>query len=359
MNLRFLLILLTGLILPALPVLPAGAADDGKDTDAARAERARPTWNVRWTRHVLDKHFDASRFDLRRGDHFVVLHDTDPTRAAARVALLERTHRRFYRMLSAVPNLEPVGKPMVCVLFADRDDFVRYAERVDLIDMSWSGGYYSSRTNRMALYDATHGHHRPRRDATADHKTDASKRAAGDDAMRPNGTDTNSTTKPPLNMASTAHEAAHQLAFNSGLQRRGVMYPFWVSEGLACMFETNRAGEHFGLDKIPPVRLADLRRARRAGDLEQLGVFVRRTRPPTRNKDQLNAAYAQSWALFHMLFQTQPEALTDYLDQLAHAPRGWRSGPALRREFVRAFGPLSKLDRQWRQHLAELCATDE
>ncbi len=33
------------------------------------------------------------------------------------------------------------------------------------------------------------------------------------------------------------HEMTHQLAYNSGLQKRGVMYPLWVSEGLATFFE--------------------------------------------------------------------------------------------------------------------------
>ena len=348
MCIRLLLIVLTGLILPAV----TASADDGAPS-TADAKPAKPAWNVRWTRNVLDKHFDASRFDAHASDHFVILHDTDPQRAAARAALLERTHQRFYALLDAVPGIGPIGKPMVCVLFADRDDFVRYARRVDLIDMAWSGGYYSSRTNRMALYDATRAHRQPDRAAAPDENAPTNDTLA-DNAVRPNGTDT-ADTSPPLNMASTAHEAAHQLAFNSGLQRRGVMYPFWVSEGLACMFETNRAGEHFGADKPNPMRLEDLRRAWALGDLEALDLFVRRTRPPTRDKTELNTAYAQAWALFHMLWQNQPDALTQYLDSLAHTPRGWRSGPALQREFVNAFGPIADLETQWRRHIDALC----
>lgn len=35
-----------------------------------------------------------------------------------------------------------------------------------------------------------------------------------------------------------SHEMAHQLAFDCGLQTRGVMYPVWIGEGLATNFES-------------------------------------------------------------------------------------------------------------------------
>src|SRR5204863_3951950 len=45
--------------------------------------------------------------------------------------------------------------------------------------------------------------------------------------------------------AKTIHEAVHLLAFNCGVQLPDRDYPFWLSEGLATSFETERPQDAF------------------------------------------------------------------------------------------------------------------
>ncbi|MFW6060458.1 MAG: DUF1570 domain-containing protein [Phycisphaeraceae bacterium] len=341
----------------------AALAESASEADDAQAREAlRRAQNVRWTQQVLDTHFQGSRFQLETTDHFVIVHDTDARRARLRARLLEQTHERFYDAFDSFASLNSPTKPLVCVLFADRNDFSRYAQQVDWLDMSWSGGYYSSRTNRMALYDA-----QPRqaqeRTAPADaHDHDTTERkqprsnepASASDDHTASDSVNRASASPPLNLASTTHEAAHQLAFNSGLQQRRVMYPFWLSEGLACAFETNHADESFGLGQLNPTRLSDLRAAMQNGGLVPLNEFVTMTRPPTGDPQRLNAVYAQAWALFRFLYLHDRDKLATYLRRLAHTPHGSRPAGALRREFVETFGPIRALEKRWQVHLKTL-----
>lgn len=347
LSIRHLLITLTGAFLLASTVMAASEADDPAQDRQAQAAEA---WNVRRTQHVLDQHFHDRPFHLEVTNHFVILHDTDAQRARVRARLLERTHERFYEAFTSFAPLERASSPLVCVLFADRSDFAHYAERVDWLDMSWSGGYYSSHTNRMALYDAVGAGQSKREQDHRDRATDDGEDVHAQSPQTPGG----ATASPPLNLASTTHEAAHQLAFNSGLQRRGVMYPFWLSEGLACAFETNRAGQPFGLGELNPTRLSDLRQAMDAGQLIPLHRFVSLVRPPTHDAQHLNAVYAQAWAMFRFLYLHDREKLATYLRRLNQMQQGSRSQAALRNEFAHVFGPIDALEHRWRMHLRTL-----
>ena len=354
MKFRYLLILLTGALLLSSAAHAEPASATRGQRDLARSDQ-RPR-HVRVARHVLGKHFGDDRFDLHESDNFVMLHDTTSHRAAARVALLEHTYDRFFEAFKTFDGLRPVHRPLVCVVFAKRHDFVTYARRVDWLDMSWSGGYYSARTNRMALYDARRAGNEPENQTQP--QSDGQKKAA-DDGQRPtvllSSTDeAGASASPPLNVGAITHEAAHQLAFNSGLQRGGVMYPLWLSEGLACAFETNHAGQPFGIERINRTRLFELRRAMRGDGLIPLRRFITMTRPPTDDAQKLNAVYAQAWALFRFLFEHDREALSDYMRDLARERRGHRTRIELRREFTRAFGAIDELARKWRAHVETL-----
>ena len=70
-----------------------------------------------------------------------------------------------------------------------------------------------------------------------------------------------------------------QLAFNTGVQTRGVMYPLWVSEGLATNLEADGAGG-LGLGRDNPGRRERLLRARAEGRLVPIADFLTLTRVP-------------------------------------------------------------------------------
>jgi hypothetical protein len=103
------------------------------------------------------------------------------------------------------------------IFLARRDDFVAFASRTDGVDASGMGGYYAPGSNHAVVYDdrSTESF------ATALASADPHERgAAAHDAHR-------------ATQRKLAHEAAHLLAFNTGVQRPDVDYPAWFTEGLA------------------------------------------------------------------------------------------------------------------------------
>ncbi len=358
MKLRDLLIALTGVFLLSSGLF---AGNSAQASDQPPRQDVRQDWNVRRAQYVLDKNFGEKRFKMHITDHFVMLYDTDDRRVAVRAALLEETYNNFFNAFGAFcDGLSSADHPLVCVLFSNRSDFAKYARQVDWLDMSWSGGYYSSRTNRMALYDA-----RPPQPTAADTTKEAQDNvrqasASQDEAPRlkllSSASEAGASPSPPLNLASTTHEAAHQLAFNSGLQNARVMYPMWVSEGLACAFESTNLNQTFGLGRLNQARLYDLRQAAKQNRLATLKQFICVVRPPTHDPQQLNATYAQAWAVFRFFYLENREALSDYLHALAKLPAGVRDTVTLRAEFEKAFGPVEVMERQWQTHLQGLVA---
>ena len=103
----------------------------------------------------------------------------------------------------------PMGKPkypLVGIVFYSQQQYLQYNSRVLKSDASGSYGVYIPRTNRIYLYDATQG---------------TGKKS----------------TKWEENLATVMHEAAHQTAFNTGIHVRGGETPYWMAEGLGCLFE--------------------------------------------------------------------------------------------------------------------------
>jgi len=329
-----LLLLLGGVV--AGPLSASQHDDHGPGSTSIRARRA-----------AIADDFPTSVHSYRAG-HFLVFHDTDPQAARSTGALLSRTRQQFYQVITKAGfHVHNLNHRLVCLLFAHKTAFVHYGEIADHQDMSWSGGYYSSRTNRIALYE----HSWMPRFANTTGVT-----AAGDDTATKPVPDTRQWAQ--TSIARTTHEAAHLLAFNSGLQKRGVMYPFWVSEGLATSFETEHPNQPFGPAEPNPVRQAGLLSAWHNRTLIPLKTFATMTTLPHTGPKTVNIAYSQAWGLFQYLYEHRTAALAAYLAQLAQEPVGWRPRSALRAEFVKVFGPTQALQAGWQAWLATLARTD-
>ena len=122
------------------------------------------------------------------------------------------------------------------------------------------------------------------------------------------------------NTTVTQHEGAHQLAFNVGIQHRESDYPFWVSEGLACMFETPpKDGQSVrGAGLTNKSRLTAYRKLQKDGrtlGLKKLMLVAGGLQPGS-----ADTLYPESWAAFTFLFQKHPKELSAYLAHLAEAP---------------------------------------
>ena len=271
-------------------------------------------------------------YDIHRTDNFVIAYaDSQQAWASQTGQLLERVRAHFMQTFDAAGfSVNSPSEPCVWVCFDRPEDFYTYAAASEKRDMSWTQSYYSARTNRVALL-------RPAPGAILASETleGGCSCDANEDARK------------------TAHELAHQLSFNTGLLKRGVMYPLWVAEGVATFFETSALSDdqEIAANESRLNRLADLTTAGRLMNVEDLAVL---TSLPPKDEDRTCDIYAQCWALFSFLLKEQPTQLQKYLATLAALPAGSRSPQTIRAEFVRSFGPMAAVQSQWQHDVAAL-----
>ncbi len=118
------------------------------------------------------------------------------------------------------------------------------------------------------------------------------------------------------NVMTVMHEVAHQLSFNCGMLNREGDVPFWLAEGLACYCEATDDGSWQGIGAPDPQRLRMLATVlANKGQLIALTDLITRDDwlPSARDNQTTLLAYAQSWALFRMLMEQQPQNLRTYL----------------------------------------------
>jgi hypothetical protein len=254
---------------------------------------------------------------LHNTDHFDVLHTLDNAWAAELGSLLENYYSAFLDTSKAAGfAVRAPRRHMTWVCLDDPASYDAYAATFELDGEQSFGSYFSPRTDRVILL---------------------SEFTAAEDLNR---------------SIRVAHETAHQLAYGSGLQARGVMYPLWVSEGLATSFEeVLLSGERFGSDRSS--RREALATASRAGDLRPLSRFVLMTEAPPDGPDR-DAFYAQAWAFVRFLHTREPAVLSRYLAMLAQMDSGRRPQAALLMEFEQAFGDPNALEPAWSDFVASL-----
>ncbi|MFW6061998.1 MAG: DUF1570 domain-containing protein [Planctomycetota bacterium] len=289
--------------------------------------------------------------------HFVLLHRGDARWARRTGKLLELAREEFYITLreSGFKPAQP-DQPLVWVCFPETRPFRQYARQSDDMDASWLEAYYSTRTNRVATIFRTRDEDSFWTAGTnpeAELREDVARIVFASDGDRSQGEPAEAW---QIDVIQTTHELAHQLAFNTGLQKRGVMYPLWVSEGLATNFEADPSGEiGFGRDNaIRRRRLVAMNRDRR---LMPLGQFLTLTQVPRngRAKD----FYAQSWGMFHFLFTRRSKQMRRYLQAIAQLKPGRRSRQQLYREFTTHFGSMRQLRSDWRAYLRDAGQLDQ
>jgi hypothetical protein len=305
--------------------------------------------------------------------HFVIVHDTSYAWAENRGRMLETAYVQFYRaMRQAGFTPQEPKRRLVCVAFREFQSFLDYALRTDGKHADWAGGYYSTRTNRIAVYNYL---------TTPKLQTLANRiNVLQAEATRLSGEITGAkwrregSTAGALsrqlggvqrellslqrqyerrggmgNIANTLHEAIHMLAFNSGIQSRRVGGPLWFSEGLATGFETLAPVGAFGPSQVNPFRQPTLVRAMRGGRLMPLEQFITATKLPA-GEDARGEFYAQAWGLFHYLYNTKPARLVAFGEALAQK-RGRPGEAELRRVFAETIGEPGVVERGFRSYI--------
>ncbi len=269
-------------------------------------------------------------FRVVESDHWRIVSDASPRSIAETAAVLERAHDQFYREWRPLGAAALRGK-LTCVQFATAEGLAGYREKLGIASAPDGRGFYSLESRRIVLCDED------REPAEMVRVT----------ARRPGATRKHSR---------TAHEAAHQLAFASGIQREGRPYPAWFAEGMAGNYEPATVTGAFGLSaSARPDRLRALAVLRANDDLVPLAEFVALPHG-AEIAGGAQVLYPQAAALFRFLFSERRKEFADYLAELDKLRLATAKPDHFHRAFTAAFGAIEDLEPEWQAYLDSLQA---
>ena len=250
-------------------------------------------------------------FEVYRTANYLIVHNTNEAYAKLVGGQFEQLHRAFFTFWKNQRwNLPEPRFPLVALVLADKNDFLKYAT-ADIGDTAKSViGYYNLTSNRLTTFNM-----------------------------------------PNLerNIATIIHEGTHQLAYNCGMQTRFADNPMWLSEGLAMFFESPDMSSPRGwrgIGRVNQVNLARWRRYLRRRPAESLATLLTDDMR-VRNAATAEDAYGESWALTYFLIKTRRKEYTAYLKELSQGTPTVEKSPRERIDmFEKAFGTtLVKLDK--------------
>lgn len=230
----------------------------------------------------------------------------------------------LYFSVRGIKLREP-GEPLVVIVFPSQREFARYAIAEQVPSVNGILGYYSPKTNRVAMYDVGAG-------------------SKSDEAWA-------------MNAETLLHELAHQIAFNTGVHSRSGLTPRWLCEGLGTLFEAKGVWKSRSYpnkaDRLNTARLRDYRQyAAKAKD----SIVTQLIESDKWFEQDASLAYAYSWAITFYLTETQPRKYSDYLQLTAkRATSSGHSKAERLKDFTSVFGADLKLFEQWfSRHLKDV-----
>ncbi len=305
-------------------------------------------------------------FSVTKTEHFVILSNCGTEWTTAKAGLLERTYKQYGRMMDRLGlQWTPPRHRMLCVLIKDHPQYAAFAREHDGVSAPWVGGYYAGASNRVVFYDDITGPAYEHAIAELDEydelaresRTEARKvrdeRAAVLDDRADRILSFTQGERRRLeveaartNTAKTIHEAIHMISYNCGMMDRSRLFPFWLSEGLACSFETEESTEAFGPDRESPAREEEWREIVEHKRVIPLELLVTLTDVPADDRVMAEAMYAESYALFSYLYRFRREELAAYVRAVEAEPRGRARPERLLELFESHFGSPGALQRR-------------
>ena len=284
-------------------------------------------------------------FRFHKTAHYLIAYNTSEAYAQWCGALYERLYRAFHNYWDkrGVVLAEP-EVPLIALVFDGKGSYGKYAITELGETTSSVIGYYSLRTNRVAMYDLT------RTDSLRARNPRISSAAHVNRILSRPGAE--------RTVATIIHEATHQLAYNCGMHDRSASIPLWLSEGMAIYFETPDLKSSSGwrrIGSVNRVRLAGFRqylKTRPADSLLTLLASDHRLRQTRTAAD----GYAEAWAFSYYLINRHQKAYANYIRTLAAKEPLHGDSPEERvAEFQAAFGEdLQKLDQDFLRYMQRL-----
>jgi hypothetical protein len=279
-------------------------------------------------------------FEIYKTPHYLVLHNTSSAYARWCGGLFERLYAAFNKYWKSREfNLAEPEFPLVAIVFADEQSYLKYCGP----ELGAAGksiiGYFNLESNRLAVYDLS------------------GVQALGGGRERGNSAIRKVLSHPDAErlVATIVHEATHQIAFNCGLQNRLSDCPDWFSEGLAVYFETPDLSSASGWRNMGGVnrpRLAQFQQYLQRRPADSLAMLVSNNKRFRDTKLALDA-YAEAWALTYYMVHRCPKQYVTYLRMLSKKrPLIWDSEATRLAQFQAAFGDLKKFDAAFLHYMA-------
>ncbi len=224
-----------------------------------------------------------------RSNHYLALGDAAESFLRSTLTDCERlliAYERHFRARGF--DVKPPDRPLLVTAFADDRSFGKYHKLPSLMQGGAQAvGTYDRATNLLSVFDWRNV---PQVDRAANR-----------------------------NVQTVSHEGTHQLTFNTGLLDRGADVPVCVVEGLGTYGEPRKVIGPSDLGRMNVQRVDDLAKLRRSFSWIPVAALLSDDsilRAGLYGRVQL--AYAESWALIHMLLNDEARlpGCRDYLAAL-------------------------------------------
>lgn len=255
-------------------------------------------------------------------------------------------------------------KRLKVVLYSDKDDYLRFVDRLGQ-DLTKASGFYHRTENISVFYDqgtdegyeALYAMNKQLQAIKERSKRDRS--PATRDVVR--FADTiqllTEVSRENSDIEVVSHEATHHMAGNTGLMPGNAPVPVWAAEGLATYFESPKDAAWSGIGAVNKERLdwyRELARDRTHSNIDFIvsdQVFTR-----TATHEASLHAYGQAWAFTHFLMAKHFDKLIEWYMLVANKPK---DKPLTQKELVdtfdRVFGKnRTALDNEWRRYMNSL-----
>ena len=272
-------------------------------------------------------------YEIAASAHYVVMGRKG--KAADYAKLFEEVYRQIDTFFS-VRGFEthPPEMPMVAFVFGTQAEFKAYCEAQNDQNMTKMRGYYSPKTNRVAMYE----------DPSRIIRVSA---GVSDEELIPLRGESAFASVTGQTADVIIHEGTHQVGFNVGIHSRLGTTPRWIVEGLATVLEPPgiRSRGKAGKDKINEERLSwfqeDYSQRRKPGDLAK--VIASDDLFGSQSLD----AYSLAWSLTYFLTENPARAgkFAKYLKKVSERnPLHVYSAKERLSDFQEVFGDIARIE---------------
>ncbi len=169
-------------------------------------------------------------------------------------------------------------------------------------------------------------------------------------------------------ISTIAHEGAHQILHNIGVQTRLSTWPMWLSEGLAEYYAPTSFGRKLrwmGAGRVNDLRMFELEIYIKSQEARRTDAWL--IEETVQAGRLTSAGYASAWSLTHFLATTRRADFNEYVKQASQLGPFETLGklsasgvvPANLDSFSSHFGAdLAGLERRWASHLNRLPYND-